>query len=100
MRLVLTILDEEIVLESAPEEERRLRDLAAALEARIRALGAEKATSQSLSIIALSLMDEVQAARAALARAHGEIERLNDMVVEARLASGEPSDKPSEQAPA
>ena len=96
MRLVLTILDEEIVLESAPEEERRLRDLAATLEARIRALGAEKATSQSLSIIALSLLDEVQAARAALARAHGEIERLNDMVVDARLASGEPP----QQAPA
>ena len=89
MRLVLNILDEEIVLESAPEEERRLRDLAAALEARLKALGAEKATSHSLSIIALSLMDEVQAARAALARAHGEIERLNDMVVEARLESGE-----------
>lgn len=96
MRLVLTILDEEIVLESAPEEERRLRDLAAALEARVRALGAEKATSQSLLIVALSLLDEVQAARAALARAHGEIERLNDMVVDACLASGEPP----EQAPA
>ncbi len=100
MRLVLTILDEEIVLESTPEEERRLRDLAAALEARAKALGAENATSQSLSIIALSLMDEVQAARAALARAHGEIERLNDMVVEARLASGERGEDPSQQAPA
>ena len=97
MRLMLTILDEEIVLESAPEEERRLRDLATALEARVRALGAEKVNPQSLLIVALSLMDEAQAVRAALARTHGEIERLNDMVVEARLASG---DEPPEQASA
>lgn len=99
MRLVLTILGEEIALESAPEEERRLRDLGAALEARLRALGAEKAGAEHLLIIALSLLDEVQAARAALARAHGEIERLNDMVVEARLAGPEPSEN-TQQAPA
>ncbi len=100
MRLVLSVLGEEIALESAPEEERRLRDLAALLEARLRALGAEKASSEHLLIIALSLMDEVQAARAALARAHGEIERLNDMVVEARLAEAEAGDQTSQQAPA
>ncbi len=100
MRLVLILLDVEIALECAPEQERRLRDLAAALEARLRALGAEKAGAEHLLILALSLMDEVQASRAALARAHGEIERLNDMVVEARLAGLGPVEENEQQAPA
>ncbi len=90
MDITLTILGQDIALSCAPEEERRLRDLAAALEARL--LG-EGDSMRRLTLTALSLLDEAQAARAALARAHGEIERLTDMVVEARLAtSAEPAD--------
>jgi hypothetical protein len=39
-----------------------------------------------LALAALSLMDEAQAANAALARARAEIERLTDLLVDAKLA--------------
>jgi cell division protein ZapA (FtsZ GTPase activity inhibitor) len=90
MEITLAILGQDITISCTPEEERRLRDLAAALEAR---LAGEGDSLRRLALTALSLLDEAQAARAALARAHGEIERLTDMVVEARLStSAEPTD--------
>lgn len=93
MQIALNILGQEIALTCAPEEERRLRDLGAALEARLAGFGGDVDGVRQLVLTALSLLDEVQAAGAALARAHGEIERLSDMVVEARLtAASVPTD--------
>ena len=42
-------------------------------------------TMRRLVLTALALMDEAQASSAALVRARGEIERLTDMLIEARL---------------
>ena len=43
------------------------------------------AASLTLALTALALMDEAQTTNAALARARCEIERLNDMIAEARI---------------
>jgi hypothetical protein len=48
-------------------------------------LSGEPDAMRRLVLTALALMDETQASAAALARARAEIERLTDMVVEARL---------------
>jgi len=85
MSATLRILDAEIVLECAPSEQRRLADLAAALEARLAGFSGDAAGLRQLAVTALALMDEAQATGAALARARGEIERLTDMLVEARV---------------
>lgn len=90
MTVVLSILGQEIALACAPADERRLRDLAAALDKRLAGLGGDPDGARRLALTALSLLDEVQAARAALVRAHGEIERLTDMVVDARLEASVP----------
>ena len=91
--ITLTVLGQAIDLRCAPDEERRLRDLGAALEARLAAYGGDSEGVRRLALTAISLMDEAQAARAALVRARGEVERLTDMVVEARLTAGsEPID--------
>lgn len=87
MQTLLRILNEEIALECAPAEQRRLQDLAAALNARLAGFSGDADGMRRLAITALSLLDETQAAGAALARAHAEIERLNDSTVEALLAS-------------
>lgn len=89
--ITLTVLGQAIDLRCAPEEERRLRDLGAALEARLAAFGGDSAGVRRLALTALSLLDEVQAAHAALVRAQGEVERLTDMMVDERLG-GEPID--------
>jgi len=90
MQTVLHILNEEFRLECAPNEQRRLEDLAAALEARLAGFFGDAEGFRRLVLTALSLLDEAQATNAALARARCEIERLNDLVAEAGVAAAEP----------
>jgi cell division protein ZapA (FtsZ GTPase activity inhibitor) len=86
----LSILSQDIEIECAPEEQRRLIDLAAALEARLARIPADADHVRRLVLTALSLLDETQAAGAALARAHEEIERLSDQLAEATAEEGAP----------
>lgn len=83
--LMLQILGQNIPVECAPGEQRRLQDLAAALDARLTGFSGDQDGVRRLALTALALMDEAQATSAALARARGEIQRLTDMIVEARL---------------
>ena len=85
MQILVHILGQEIAVECAPREQMRLQDLAAALDARLVGFTGDAAGMKRLALAALSLLDEAQAAGAALARARSEIERLNDLVAEARL---------------
>lgn len=85
--ILLHILDQEIPLNCAASEQRRLEDLAAALNARLEGFSGDADAMRRLAITALALLDETQAKAAALVRARGEIERLTDMVVEARRTS-------------
>lgn len=85
MQTTLKILGQDFTVECAEQEERRLQDLAQALDARLKGFSGSESETRRLVLSALALMDEVQTTRAALVRAHGEIERLTDMVVEARL---------------
>ena len=89
MQVRLRILGRDVDLECGQAEERRLVDLAAALEARLSRLG-DVDDVRRLVRASLALMDEAQTTAAALARARMEIERLTDMLVEARLAAAEP----------
>jgi hypothetical protein len=84
MPTVLRILDETIELECASRDRRRFKDLAAALEARLSSFCDEGSPDRRLVLAAIALLDETQAMGAALARAYWEIERLNDLVAEAR----------------
>ena len=81
---VLRVLGQDYRLECRAEEQRRLEDLAAALEARLSGLTGDEAAMRRLIMVALSLLDEAQASGAALARARGEIDRLSDILVEHR----------------
>ncbi len=81
----ITILGHDIDLACQPHEERRLEDLSRALDARLAGFTGEPDALRRLALTALSLMDEAQATNAALARARCEIERLTDMVVEAKI---------------
>jgi hypothetical protein len=92
MQTVLRILNEQISLECAPGDQRRLEDLAAALEARLAGFSGNEDGYRRLVLTAIALLGESQAAGAALMRAHHEIERLNDMVAEARLDQSPPPD--------
>ncbi len=85
MQTVLTILGRDYVLDCSEPEERRLQDLAHALDMRLQNFGGEADTRRSLVLIALALLDEAQATNAALARARCEIERLTDLLIDARL---------------
>lgn len=87
MQTVLKVLDRQIVIDCTPEQHRRLQDLAAALDKRLAEASGDPV--RRLALAAIALMDEAQATSAALARARCEIERLSDMVVEARLEAGE-----------
>lgn len=80
--ITLRILDQDIRFACAPAEERRLRDLAVALEARLAGFSGDGDAVRQLILTSLSLLDETQAAGAALARAHEEIELLNDLLAE------------------
>jgi flagellar biosynthesis regulator FlaF len=55
------------------------------LEARAAGVKGDADANRRLVLTALALMDEAQASSAALVRARGEIERLTDMLIEARL---------------
>jgi cell division protein ZapA (FtsZ GTPase activity inhibitor) len=85
MHAILRILNEDIRLECAPGEQRRLEDLADALERRLACFSGDTRGNRRLVLAALALLDEAQAANAALARAHCEIDRLNDIVADAAL---------------
>lgn len=81
----VTVLNHTLAIPCTEQEERRLQDLARALEARVQAVAGEPGETRRLLLTALALMDEAQTTHAALARARCEIERLTDMVVEAQL---------------
>jgi cell division protein ZapA (FtsZ GTPase activity inhibitor) len=91
------ILGEDLSFECAPENARRLEDLAAALSARLDAIadaqGGCADARRVLALAALGLLDENQQAGAALARARAEIDRLNEFLAEARAkaANTDPS---------
>jgi len=92
MQTVFTILGQEVALDCADEERRRLEDLARALEARLSGFASEPDAARRLILTALSLLDEAQATGAALKRARAEIERLTDLVIDARLEAQGPGD--------
>ncbi len=80
----ITVLGRSLDVPCAPGDERRVTDLAAVLDARLAGLataGDPDGVSR-LVTVALALLAENQAAGAALARAHGEIDRLNDLNVD------------------
>ena len=89
MKLTLRILNQDFDIDCKPQEQRRLEDLAKALDARLTGFSGDADGVRQLVVTSLALLDEVQATTAALVRAHGEIERLNDMVAEARLEAAE-----------
>ena len=81
---LLHVAGRDFRLECAAAEQRRLEDLAAALEQRLQGSCGDEAAMRQLVFVSLSLLDEAQASGAALARAWTEIERLTDLVLEAR----------------
>ncbi len=87
MQTTLEVLGRAFSVECSEQEERRLRDLARALDARLAGFGGDPDAMRRLVLSALALLDEAQATGAALVRARGEIERLTDLLVEAKLAA-------------
>lgn len=85
MQAVFDVQDTRVSLECADEDRRRLEDLARALDARIKGFANEPDGTRRLILTALALLDEAQTTSAALARARCEIERLTDMLIDARL---------------
>jgi cell division protein ZapA (FtsZ GTPase activity inhibitor) len=82
-KVVVRVADQEVAVDCAPHEQRRVADLASLLESRLAVYAGEPETLRRLVLMALALMDEAQTAGAALARARGEIDRLNDLVCDA-----------------
>lgn len=80
---VVRILDREFAVDCEARDARRLEDLAAILNSRM--AGSDGDAIRRLVMAALALADEAQTTAAALARARCEIDRLTDLVVEARL---------------
>lgn len=85
MQTTITILNQDFVISCAEGDCRRLEDLARALNARLAHYSGDEDGMRRLVLASLSLLDEAQATSAALVRARNEIERLSDMVVEAKL---------------
>lgn len=85
MQAVLTILGRDYAIDCTEQEERRLQDLARLLDARLQGFGGDADTRRSLVFIALALLDEAQTTSAALVRARCEIERLTDLLIDAKL---------------
>ncbi|MFO1017978.1 MAG: cell division protein ZapA [Hyphomonadaceae bacterium] len=85
MQAKLDTLNRAFTIECAACDERRLEDLARALDQRLAGFSGDTDAMRRLVLVSLSLLDEAQATSAALARARTEIERLTDMVVEAKL---------------
>jgi cell division protein ZapA (FtsZ GTPase activity inhibitor) len=96
MQARVTILGEDYLIECAECDQRRIEDLARALEERLQGYAGDAAAMRRIVLTALGLMDEVQAQSAALVRARNEIERLTDMLVEAKIEAAlpEPPGKP------
>lgn len=96
MQATVNILGRDYAIECADCDERRLEDLAKALDARLQAFSGDTSAMRRLVLTSLGLIDEAQATSAALARARCEIERLTDMLVEAQLEAQtpEPPDTP------
>jgi cell division protein ZapA (FtsZ GTPase activity inhibitor) len=96
MQATVKILGEDYAIECAECDTRRLEDLARALESRLQGFSGDASAMRRLVLTALGLMDEVQTTSAALIRARCEIERLTDMLVEAKLEAQtpEPPDTP------
>jgi cell division protein ZapA (FtsZ GTPase activity inhibitor) len=90
MQAIVKILGEDYAIACAEGDERRLRDLAEALEARLQGFSGDAPAKRRLVLTALALMDEVQATSAALERSRREIERLTDMLVEAKIEAQAP----------
>lgn len=85
MQAVLNVANQQFTIECADCDQRRLEDLAEALNARLSRFSGDEDAMRRLVLTALALLDQAQATSAALALAREEIERLTDMVVEARL---------------
>lgn len=99
MQAMITILGEDYAIECAECDTRRIEDLAKALESRLQGFGGDASAMRRLVLTALGLMDEVQATSAALVRARCEIERLTDMLVEAKLEAQGPDAPESPDTP-
>lgn len=80
--VIVKIQGQDVRIDCAPHEQRRVADLAALLESRLAVYAGEPEGMRRLVLTALALMDETQAAGAALARARAEIERLADLTAE------------------
>lgn len=89
MQARLTIMGREFAIECAEHDRRRLEDLAHALNVRLAGFPGDADEVTRAVLTALSLMDEVQVIGAALVRSRCEIERLSDMLVEAKLEAPE-----------
>jgi cell division protein ZapA (FtsZ GTPase activity inhibitor) len=87
-KVMVHVADQEIAIDCAPHQQRRVADLAALLESRLAVFAGEPETLRRLVLTALALMDEAQTAGAALARARGEIDRLNDLVCDVEADQG------------
>lgn len=85
MQAVLNVANQQFTIECADCDQRRLEDLAQALNARLARFSGEDDATRRLVLTALALLDQTQATSAALALAREEIERLTDMVVDARM---------------
>ena len=85
MQATINVLNRAFTNECADCDQRRLEDLAQALDKRLASFSGDEDAVRQLVLAALSLMDEAQATSAALVRARCEIERLTDMLVEAKL---------------
>ncbi len=90
MHAKVDILGHEVVLDCAECDARRLKDLASALEARLTAIEGDPNLTRRLVLAALQLLDEAQATAAALARSRMEIDRLVDLLVDAKLEAEGP----------
>ncbi len=85
MQAVLNVANQQFAIECADCDQRRLEDLAAALNTRLARFSGDDDAMRRLVLTALALLDQTQATSAALALAREEIERLTDMVVDARM---------------
>ncbi len=82
---LVTILGREVEVGCAEADIARIEDLAKSLESRLEALPpvGDADALRRLSLVALALVAENQAARAALARAHIEVDRLHEIMIKA-----------------
>ncbi len=81
----LQIDEQNLSIACNAHDSHRLTDLAALLNTRLAAYPCEMEMSERLALAALSLLDETQTRAAALVRARGEIDRLTDLLLEARV---------------